>query len=578
MQLIEPFLDVREESLRALGVLLLPHGPALLRAWRAREPWRSLSPEVSGSLQRLLDPGMLMLAAEDPARMREQVDYLARRLAKFKMPLEQVMAALDDFHALARTRYPRLLAATRRRAEQSARPSPASEARPQRPTGRDPHELRSWGGEAASTSGAVAPLQPSGEGGASVERYSHMVAALVAQTYDRVQRGALETLLGVLDAELSSRRLDELLPRLLQRVAAAFSAPWAEVLLVERGGRTGLRSRARFGVPLAMPVEDRTPGPFYERLAQTRRPEVLHESADHPEVSQMWLRAVDAKSLWAAPLGGYDHAAPLLGVLLVAFDRFYECLPQERDLLMALAERSTLAIERTRLTESLQAKEKRVVDLSRQLLAAQEEERRRISRDLHDETGQNFMVLRLYLEMMLRQPLPAVTRASLQRSLDVVDGSIAGLRRIMSRLSPLVLDELGLIAALRQQLRQLRRNAGVAYRLRATPTHISLSRELEALIFRVVQEGLNNVARHSQARHVVLSIRQGRTGITVRLEDDGRGLPPDVARGGRFGLAGMRERLRLVEGSLTVTSAPGQGTCLHMEIPLPAEPAPSRSE
>ena len=566
MQLIEPFLDVREESLRALGVLLLPHGPTLLRAWRAREPWRSLSPEVSGSLQRLLDPGMLMLAAEDPGRMREQVDYLARRLAKFKMPLEQVLTALDDFHALARTRYPRLMAATRRRAEQRERPSPASEARPQRPTG------------AASTSGAVAPLQPSGEGGASVERYSRTVAALVAQTYDRVQRGALETLLGVLDAELSSRRLDELLPRLLQRVAGAFSAPWAEVLLVEHGGRTGLRSRARFGVPLAMPVEERAPGPFYERLAQTRRPEVLHESADNPEVSQMWLRAVDAKSLWAAPLGGRDHAAPLLGVLLVAFDRFYECLPQERDLLMALAERSTLAIERTRLTESLQAKEKRVVDLSRQLLAAQEEERRRISRDLHDETGQNFMVLRLYLEMMLRQPLPAVARASLLRALDVVDGSIAGLRRIMSRLSPLVLDELGLIAALRQQLRQLRRNARVAYRLRATPTHISLSRELEALIFRVVQEGLNNVARHSQARHVVLSIRQSRTGITVRLEDDGRGLPPDVARGGRFGLAGMRERLRLVEGSLTVTSAPGQGTRLHMEIPLPAEPTTLRSE
>jgi signal transduction histidine kinase len=529
VQLIEPFLDGREESLRAVGSLLLPHAPALLRAWRSREPWCSLPPEVCGSLQRLLDPGMLMLAAEDPGRMREQVDYLARRLAKFKLSLEQVLTALDDFHALARVRYPRL-------------------------------------------------MQPSDEGRAPVERFSHTVAALVAQTYDRVQRGALETLLGVLDAELSSRRMDELLPQLLQRVATAFSAPWAEVLLAEGGGRACLRSRARFGVPPAMPVEDRAPGPFYERLMQTRRPDVLHQSADDPEVSQMWLRAVDAKSLWAAPLGGRDHAAPLLGVLLVAFDRFYECLPQEKDLLMALAERSTLAIERTRLTESVQAKEKRVVDLSRQLLAAQEEERRRISRDLHDETGQNFMVLRLYLEMTLRHPLPAVARASLQRALDVVDGSIAGLRRIMSRLSPLVLDELGLIAALRQQLRQLRRNAGVAYRFRATPVQISLSRELEALIFRVVQEGLSNIARHSQARHVVLSIRQSRTGITVRLEDDGRGLPADVAHGGRFGLAGMRERLRLVGGSLTVVSAPGQGTRLHMEIPLPAEPASSRSE
>lgn len=529
MQLVEPFLDAQEESLRAAGALLLPHVSALLRAWRAREPWRSLPPEVSGSLQRLLDPGLLMLAAEDPGRMREQVDYLGRRLAKLKVPLDQVLSALNDFQALVRKHHPGF-------------------------------------------------LQIPGDDGPQVERYSHAVAALVAQSYDQVQRGALDTLLGVLDAELSSQRLDELLPQLLQRVAAAFSAPWAEVLLAGNGSAARLRSRARFGVPPAMPIEDRAPGPFYDRLAQTRMPGILHRAADDPGVGQMWLRALDAKSLWAAPMGGRDRSAPLLGVLLVAFDRFYECLPQERDLLMALAERSTLAIERTRLAESLQAKEKRVVDLSRQLLAAQEEERRRISRDLHDETGQNFMVLRLYLEMTLRQPLPAVARASLQRGLDVVDGSIAGLRRIMSRLSPLVLDELGLIAALRQQLRQLRRNSGMTYRFRATPAAFRLSRELEALIFRVVQEGLNNVARHAQARHVTLSIRQSRAGISVRLADDGRGLPAEMSRSDRFGLAGMRERLGLVGGSLTVTSSPGHGTRLQMEIPLPAEAESSRPE
>lgn len=522
MQFLEPFLETKEESLRTAGSLLIPHVPALLRAWRQREPWRSLPPAVSGSLQRLLDPGLLMLAAEDPERMREQVDYLARRLAKFNVPLEHVLAALDEFRTLIQERRPGF-------------------------------------------------LQMLGNDGSPVERYAHAVAALVAQSYDRVQRGAVETLLGVLDAELSSHRLDELLPRLLQRVATAFSAPWAEVLLAGEDGGRPLRSRARFGVPPALPVEDRAPGPFFDELTQTRVPGVLHEAADDPRVSQMWLRALEAKSLWAAPLGGRDGSAPLQGVLLVAFDRFYECLPQERDLLLALAERSSLAIERTRLTESLQAKEKRVVDLSRQLLAAQEEERRRISRDLHDETGQNFMVLRLYLEMTMRQPLPAVARASLQRSLDVVDGSIAGLRRIMSRLSPLVLDELGLIAALRQQLRQLRRNAGVTYRFRSTPAQFRLSRELEALIFRVVQEGLNNVARHAQARHVTLSIRQHRTGVSVRLADDGCGLPPDISRSGRFGLAGMRERLRLVGGALTVTTAPGCGTRLLVEIPLPED-------
>ena len=338
-------------------------------------------------------------------------------------------------------------------------------------------------------------------------------------------------------------------------------------------GRT-LRSRARLGVPDEMVCRECEPGTFFQEMLKARMPAFLRNAADDPSVRQWWLRALEVKSVWAVPLGLRGAARPLLGVLYVGFDRFYECLPQELDLLVALAERSTLAIERVRMTESMRANERRIGELSRQLLAAQEEERRRISRELHDETGQAFMVLRLYLEMALRQSLPPVARASLQRGVEVVDGSIGGLRRIMSRLSPLVLDELGLAAALRHQLRQLRRSSGLTSRLRAAPAQFRLSRELETVVFRVAQEGLNNVVRHAGARHVNLTLRCARGRLRLRIEDDGRGWSaPGAESGPHFGLMGMRERLRMVGGTLAIASSAGRGTRLDIEIPLPAESA-----
>src|SRR6185437_7082624 len=103
-------------------------------------------------------------------------------------------------------------------------------------------------------------------------------------------------------------------------------------------------------------------------------------------------------------------------ILTVAFDRVYECMPGERELLLALGHRSALAIERTRLREKLEQQQARVMDLSRRLLDAHDEERRRISRDLHDETGQGLLALRLYLELGLRQP-PEKARPWLQKGL-----------------------------------------------------------------------------------------------------------------------------------------------------------------
>src|SRR6185437_10467670 len=210
-----------------------------------------------------------------------------------------------------------------------------------------------------------------------------------------------------------------------------------------------------------------------------------------------------------------------------------------------LAERSTLALERTRMAERLGEQQRRVLELSRRLLDAQDEERRRISRDLHDETGQSLLALRLYLEMGLREAQRPQARMWLEKGLNLVDSSVAELRRILAQLSPLLLDELGLEAALRLELRRLQAQQGWRVRFRfaagqgsletpraqrtspalhgspstsdqrerprakwrATPPR--MDRSLEILVYRVVLEGLRNIARHARARHVNLTVTAG---------------------------------------------------------------------
>ncbi|MGH9393696.1 MAG: sensor histidine kinase, partial [Terriglobales bacterium] len=259
----------------------------------------------------------------------------------------------------------------------------------------------------------------------------------------------------------------------------------------------------------------------------------------------------------------------VLGILCLAFDRRYQCLPKERELLLALAERSTLAIERTRMSETLGREQARVTELSRRLLDAQDEERRRISRDLHDETGQSLMALRLYLEMGLRQPSSADARHWLTKGIALVDQSVAELRRLLAELSPLLLDELGLEAALRLELRRLRAQQQWRTRFHYSCPFGRLDSKIEILIYRVVLEGLRNAARHARARCIDLRIVVTSQDLTIRLRDDGVGLREGGAGGSaRFGLAGMRERIRLAGGRLELSSGRGTGLCVLAHIPL----------
>lgn len=211
-------------------------------------------------------------------------------------------------------------------------------------------------------------------------------------------------------------------------------------------------------------------------------------------------------------------------------------------------------------------------ELSRQLLKAQEEERRRISRELHDETGQALMVLRFHLEMLAGDAQTNEHQSKVQEALELLDRTIEGLRRTIARLSPRVLEELGLVAAIRRQVQLLARRTGIKPRLNLPQELAGLDHDLEVALYRSVQEALHNVAKHSQASHLILRLIPSANRITLQVEDDGIGFSTRAAHQRGFGLTGMRERAVALGGSMRLRSEAGKGTQIRIVLPTAAEP------
>jgi signal transduction histidine kinase len=211
-------------------------------------------------------------------------------------------------------------------------------------------------------------------------------------------------------------------------------------------------------------------------------------------------------------------------------------------------------------------------ELSRPLLQAQEEERRRISRELHDETGQALMVLRFHLEMLSGDSRSQQQKARIDESLELLDRAIEGLRRTIAQLSPRVLEELGLIAAIRRQAELLTRHDHIQVRLELPEDLQWLDHDLQVAIYRSVQEALHNVIKHAQARNFALRLKATGSKVSLEVEDDGTGFSPRKAEQRGFGLTGMRERAAALGGSMKIRSEPEKGTRIRITFPLHPHP------
>jgi signal transduction histidine kinase len=221
----------------------------------------------------------------------------------------------------------------------------------------------------------------------------------------------------------------------------------------------------------------------------------------------------------------------------------------------------------------LREREQRIAELSGHLLSVQEEERKRISRELHDETGQALMVIRLYLGMLEAGVAGRNVKGKIRETVEVVDRTIEGIRRIIRKLSPLVLQELGLVAAIRKEAKDLARNTGIKARVLISDEVGRLAPGTEQAIYRVVQEALHNVGKHAHARNVTVQVSREEQIVRVSVEDDGIGIQVrSNSRGHSFGLAGIKERIATMGGVSRVISAKGKGTRIEISVPA-GEPA-----
>ncbi len=451
----------------------------------------------------------------------EQVEYNGRRLAKLNLAPDQIVEALCEYDALLVPVFG---------------PLPALE-----------RENLEW----------------------AREQLQFCVVLTLNNAFYHVREVETDAYQDLFRAELESRNLDELLPRMLEALSK-FCRSDAGVLFLREpeSGKWRLRAATEATVRIEPRSLSVTPG----KALAGKLSHLVCESGKTGSVALDPSWATRYTSCWSVPL---VFAGQTSGVMQFGYARHYEWLPREEDVLAATAERCQLAAEKALLVENLASRESQVRALAAMMVHAEERERRRISSELHDEAGQSLLCIRLQLEMLERlvpEELGEV-RTGLAETRALTERTVTEIRRFISDLSPAVLEQLGLEAAIRQVALRLRRFSNMQVRLKLADL-AGLPPRTAAVVYRLVQECSNNAARHSSARHVNISVVYADERVRLRVEDDGVGFRISEASKKResFGLGAMRERVVLFGGEFRVRSEPGKGTTVSIELPVkPAE-------
>jgi signal transduction histidine kinase len=245
-----------------------------------------------------------------------------------------------------------------------------------------------------------------------------------------------------------------------------------------------------------------------------------------------------------------------------------------------VADQLAIALQHNHLHDQVQANNTRLRALSHQILEIQENERRHIARELHDEIGQSLTAVKINLETILRLPNTSPVEPHVAESIAIVERVLQQVRAISLDLRPSMLDDLGLESALRWYVGRQATRAGLTAEFSADLIDVPIPPEVGTACFRVVQEALTNIARHAQARNVSLELRQRGSSLRLTISDDGIGFDPHeaqarAAHGASLGLVGMQERVLLAGGELTIEAAHGRGTTIRARFPMYPRSTPS---
>jgi signal transduction histidine kinase len=226
------------------------------------------------------------------------------------------------------------------------------------------------------------------------------------------------------------------------------------------------------------------------------------------------------------------------------------------------------------LLEQSRQMQERLRQLSRQILSAQEDERKRISRELHDVIAQTLTGINVRLTALKKEVEvnPRGLGRKIARTQKLVEHSVNVVHRFARELRPAVLDDLGLIPALHTFMKSFREETGIRVSLSASAAVEQVNGDKRTVLYRCAQEALANAARHARASRVDVVIQKLDSALRMKIKDDGKGFSGErvlrARKNQRLGLLGMKERLEMVGGSFTVTSAPGKGTTIQAQIPL----------
>jgi signal transduction histidine kinase len=233
---------------------------------------------------------------------------------------------------------------------------------------------------------------------------------------------------------------------------------------------------------------------------------------------------------------------------------------EDEEIVTLLAAQAAVAIENAGSVQR---------DALRRAVQAQEAERRRLARELHDETGQALTSMLLGLAAVERAETADDARVAVGELRKLVVETLQNVRRLSVELRPSALDDFGLEPALRRLGQTVRENAALDVQVETRLGADRLLPEVETAVYRIVQEALTNVIKHASAERVSIVVTRMPERLVLIIEDDGSGFDPDAGPGEGLGLLGMRERVQLLDGSLTIEAAHGFGTTLAVELPLP---------
>jgi signal transduction histidine kinase len=347
--------------------------------------------------------------------------------------------------------------------------------------------------------------------------------------------------------DLVARRLRELLEARL--VAVMLPAGQDELQFAAVAGDAGTIS-----VGETIPIAASKSGRVFERGRSERSDSVL----DDPEVDREVIRGFGARTGVWVPLIAHAKTIGLIAVhdKLGPDPRF-----NDNDVRLAetFASRAAIAVD---LSQRIAR------DSFRRIVDAQEVERRRLARELHDETGQALSSILLGLKALDEQMGSDAARRAVSDVRELVVSTLHDVRRLAVELRPKVLDDFGLVAALERLTETFGAQTGIGIRFESGLAGGRLPADVETALYRIVQESLTNIVKHSHARNISIVLVRKPGAVAAVIEDDGLGFDPDSVRDGGYGLVGMRERVGLLDGRLQIESSEGGGTTLVAEVPL----------